>query len=43
GLGLYLVKTLVDCYGGDVRIKSNEPWGTVVVVELPKAKQPPNA
>jgi two-component system OmpR family sensor kinase len=43
GLGLYLVKTLVDCYGGDVRIESNEPRGTVVVVELPKAKQPPNA
>ncbi|MFB6256935.1 MAG: ATP-binding protein [Haloplanus sp.] len=35
GLGLYLVQSLIEHYGGDVRIEDNEPRGTVVVVELP--------
>jgi PAS domain S-box-containing protein len=35
GLGLYLVETLVDRYGGDVRVEDNEPEGSVFVVELP--------
>jgi len=35
GLGLYLVQSLVDHYGGDAWIEENEPRGTVVVVELP--------
>ena len=35
GLGLYLVKTLVDNYGGTVGIEDNEPTGAVFVVELP--------
>jgi|GEM_PF-130483 len=35
GLGLYLVDTLVDRYGGDVRIEDNEPRGSVFVVSLP--------
>ncbi|AXG06167.1 PAS domain S-box protein [Haloplanus rubicundus] len=35
GLGLYLVQSLVDQYGGEVWIEDNEPRGTVVVVELP--------
>jgi PAS domain S-box-containing protein len=35
GLGLYLVETLVDRYGGDVRVEDNEPGGSVFVVELP--------
>jgi len=34
GVGLYLVKTLVDKYGGDVWVKDNEPTGSVFVVEL---------
>jgi PAS domain S-box-containing protein len=34
GLGLYLVETLVDRYGGDVRIEDNDPEGSVVVIEL---------
>ena len=34
GLGLFLVRTLVDRYGGDVRIESAEGRGGVVVVEL---------
>jgi signal transduction histidine kinase len=36
GIGLYLVSTLVDQYGGDVWIEDNEPEGTVFTVELPK-------
>ncbi len=35
GLGLYLVRSLVDHYGGEVWVEENEPRGTVVVVELP--------
>ncbi len=34
GLGLYIVRTLVDRYGGDVRVEDNEPEGSVFVVEL---------
>lgn len=37
GLGLYLVKTLVDRYDGEVRIESNDPRGTVVVIEMAQA------
>jgi PAS domain S-box-containing protein len=35
GLGLYLVETLVDRYGGTVRVQDNEPTGAVFSVELP--------
>ncbi|AZH25633.1 hybrid sensor histidine kinase/response regulator [Haloplanus aerogenes] len=35
GLGLYLVETLVEQYGGDVRVEDNDPEGAVFVVELP--------
>lgn len=38
GLGLYLVRTLVDCYEGDVRIEDNESQGIAVVVELAQAE-----
>ncbi|WP_280585936.1 PAS domain-containing protein [Halorubrum sp. Boch-26] len=34
GVGLYLVKTLVDRYGGEVWVEDNEPTGSVFVVEL---------
>lgn len=37
GLGLYLVDTLVDRYGGEVHVDDNEPEGAVFVVELLKA------
>ncbi|AEM56229.1 signal transduction protein [Haloarcula hispanica N601] len=37
GVGLYLVRTLVDAYGGDVWVEDNEPTGTVVGVTLRKA------
>lgn len=39
GLGLYLVQTLVDRYGGDVFVEDNEPTGAVFVVELPVARE----
>ncbi|MFB6092472.1 MAG: PAS domain S-box protein [Haloquadratum sp.] len=38
GIGLYLVDTLVDRYGGDVWVEDNEPEGSVFVVELPLAE-----
>jgi PAS domain S-box-containing protein len=34
GLGLYLVESLVEGYGGDVRVEDNDPHGAVFVVEL---------
>lgn len=39
GLGLYLVRTLIDRYDGVVRIEDNDPRGTVVVVELERADE----
>ena len=37
GIGLYLVQTLLDQYGGEVRVEDNEPEGAVFTVTLPKA------
>lgn len=37
GIGLYLVKQLVDQYGGRVWIEDNEPTGSVFCVELNRA------
>jgi len=34
GIGLYLVETLVESYGGEVWIEDNEPTGSVFVVRL---------
>jgi PAS domain S-box-containing protein len=34
GLGLYLVQTLVERYGGDVWVEDNDPEGSVFVLEL---------
>ncbi len=39
GIGLYLVRSLVDLYGGDVWIEGNDPKGTVFVVSLPLAER----
>lgn len=39
GMGLYLVETLVDQYGGDVRLADNEPRGTVVELTLPRTTE----
>ncbi|WP_417448586.1 PAS domain-containing protein [Halorubrum ejinorense] len=38
GIGLYLVETLVDKYGGDVRVGDNDPRGSVFTLELPLAE-----
>jgi PAS domain S-box-containing protein len=37
GIGLYLVRSLVTSYGGDVRVEDNDPDGAVFVVELPES------
>lgn len=37
GFGLYLVKDVVESYGGTVRIRDNEPRGTVVELTMPVA------
>jgi len=36
GIGLYLVHTLTEQFGGGVWVEDNNPDGTVFVVELPK-------
>ena len=38
GLGLYLVKTLMESYDGAVWVEDNEPEGAVFVVELQHAR-----
>ena len=38
GLGLYIVETLVDRYGGRVTVGDNEPRGAVFTVRLPLAE-----
>jgi len=38
GVGLYLARTLVDGYGGTIRIADAEPRGSEFVVELPTAE-----
>ena len=37
GIGLYLVRTLVEGYGGGVRVEDHRPRGSVFVVRLPLA------
>lgn len=37
GLGLYLVRTLMTRYDGDVWVESNDPRGTVIVLEFQRA------
>lgn len=41
GLGLYLVRTLLDRYDGDIRLMDNDPEGSVFVVTLPRFDQSP--
>ena len=38
GLGLALVKALVDQHGGIVSIESRENFGTTVTIDLPRAQ-----
>jgi signal transduction histidine kinase len=37
GIGLYLVRSLVETYGGSVRVEDNEPKGAVFVIRLRRA------
>lgn len=37
GFGLYMVRTLVTHFDGDVRVEDNDPTGTVFTIELPRA------
>ncbi|SDD82227.1 ATP-binding protein [Natrinema hispanicum] len=37
GGGLSLVWTLVESYGGNIRVEDNEPCGSTFIVELPRA------
>jgi len=37
GFGLFFVDSMVDSYGGDVRVEDSEAGGAAFVVELPKA------
>ncbi len=39
GIGLYLVRSLVETYGGDVWVQDNEPEGAAFVIRLPLAKE----
>lgn len=37
GFGLFFVDSMIDAYGGTIRVEDNEPTGAVVVMELPTA------
>ncbi|ELZ91203.1 PAS domain-containing protein [Haloferax mucosum ATCC BAA-1512] len=37
GFGLFLVREIVESYGGEIRIEDNEPSGATFVVTLPQA------
>ena len=37
GIGLYLIKTLIDRYGGKVWVEDNEPEGSIFAVKIPRA------
>jgi PAS domain S-box-containing protein len=41
GIGLYLVRSLVERYGGEVWVEDNDPEGAVFVVRLPVAETEP--
>lgn len=36
GVGLFIVKKIVELYGGSIEVKDNEPSGAVFIVRLPK-------
>jgi signal transduction histidine kinase len=40
GLGLYIVRTIVDGLGGRLRVESEPEAGSTLVIELPKARHP---
>ena len=36
GLGLYIVKKILDAHNGDINVKDNEPKGTIFEIIIPK-------
>ncbi len=36
GLGLFIVKKIVEMYGGDIEVRDNVPKGTVFEIKIPK-------
>ncbi len=38
GLGLFIVKKLVERYGGNIEVKDNKPTGTIFIVRLKRQK-----
>lgn len=41
GLGLSIVKRIVEAHGGTIAIEDNVPQGTIFVVKIPSASSPP--
>jgi signal transduction histidine kinase len=41
GLGLSIVKRIVEAHGGTIGIEDNTPSGTIFVVKIPSASSPP--
>ena len=39
GLGLYIVKTIIDRYGGTIKVKDNEPNGVISTIHLKKSNR----
>ena len=41
GMGLYLTRTLVTNFGGEISVSGNDPTGSVFEIRLPKADSTP--
>ncbi len=39
GMGLFLAKIVIETYGGSVKVKDNEPKGTIFEIKLKKVKK----
>ena len=40
GLGLSLARTIVELHGGTIRLTGHQPYGTTVVIRLPRNRRP---
>ncbi|HVK65729.1 MAG TPA: ATP-binding protein, partial [Polyangium sp.] len=43
GLGLYIVRSIVEALGGSIRVESTVGSGTIFTVDLPRAGPPPSS